>query len=45
MIITNNDNNYYEANYANCKTVQDVQQKKFNNNHYSQTIDGFIVRI
>lgn len=41
MVITNNDNNCYGANYAKCKKVQ---QKIFNNNHYSQTI-CFTVRI
>lgn len=45
MIITTKNNNHYEAYYANCKKVQDVQQKQFNSNHYIQTIDGFIVRI
>lgn len=41
MIITTKNNNHYEAYYANCKKVQDVQQKQFNNNHYIQTNDGF----
>lgn len=45
MIITTKNKKHYEAYYANCKKVQDVQQKQFNNNHCIQTIDGFFVRI
>lgn len=44
MIITKDDSNCYDAKYAWVR-VQGVQHEQSSNNRYSQTIDGFILRV